>query len=124
LLASNRRSVHVVPLQQVSPNAAVQQAPWQQVLPAEEGQTLPQAPQLLVLVLRSTQEPLQRVWPVGQPHTPFVQLCPLGHKLPQAPQLVASVFRSVQVQQPHLVVPAGQSTVQRPPAHARPGRQA
>lgn len=49
---------------------------------------MPQPPQLLESTLVLTQAPLQFVWPAGQPHTPMVQLWPIGHVLPQPPQFV------------------------------------
>jgi hypothetical protein len=38
-----------------------------------------------------TQAMPQVVAPAGQPHTPAVQACPLGHALPHAPQLSGSL---------------------------------
>ena len=95
-------------------------APLLQVLP--EGQTLPQAPQLLGSELKSTHVPLQgspvrqplplhtplvhvspegqllllvQVWPLLA-HTPLLQVSPVGQTSPQAPQLFGSVCRLVQ----------------------------
>jgi hypothetical protein len=55
---------------QIEPFASFVQAPAVHVAPA--GQTLPQAPQLLVLVVWSTHVPPQFSWPVGQ------QMLPVG----------------------------------------------
>lgn len=76
------------------------------------GHTLPQAPQLLSVVV-SVQVPLQQaprwIWGVVKKqavrelqapplicwHTPAAQFAPGGHTLPQAPQLLLSLPRSL-----------------------------
>lgn len=59
-------------------------------------QLLPQLPQLLLSLCRSTHTPLQLVGHTV--HCPLTQSCPDGHTLPQPPQLFESVF--VLVSQP------------------------
>jgi len=70
-----------------------------QVVPV--GQTLPQPPQFVLLLLMLVQTPPQSACPVGQDmairHVPAMQLCPVGQALPQAPQLRASVAVSAHV---------------------------
>jgi hypothetical protein len=39
-----------------------------------------------------TQAPLQESSPVGQPHTPFVQVWPLAQAWPHAPQFSGSLL--------------------------------
>jgi len=51
----------------------------------------PHAPQFVALVIVSTHDVPQRIWPGGQPHTPPVQTSPAPQALPQAPQLAESV---------------------------------
>jgi hypothetical protein len=64
----------------------MQVAPWVTWhLSGAVSQLVPQAPQLLVLVVVSTQVPPQLVWPVGQ-HMPLEQTLPLGQAVPHAPQ--------------------------------------
>jgi hypothetical protein len=63
--------------------------PPQQPLPATHID--PQAPQLLLLVLRLTQMPPQLVVPVGHMHTPLVHVAPIGHVRPHIPQLLVSL---------------------------------
>ena len=65
------------------------QPPLTQVVP--DGQTLPQAPQLLLSVVVVTQRPAQSVWPEGHWQRPAEHTWPVGHTIPQAPQLTASV---------------------------------
>lgn len=94
-------------------------------------QALPQAPQLVALVDRVVQAPLQLAWPpvqtqvvpeqeppVGQTtQTPPQQVRPDGQTVPHLPQLLSSVRRSVQVLL-QAVCPAGQTQLvpeQEPP---------
>ena len=56
-------------------------------------QTLPQAPQLSMSLLRSRQLPAQRVWPEAQAHTPDWQVEVPGQSLPHEPQWSALVWR-------------------------------
>ena len=65
------------------------------LLQTPDGQTLPQAPQLLGSVFRFTQAPLQQTVPLGQ-HDPLQQL-PDEQELPHVPQLFGSRFRFTQV---------------------------
>jgi hypothetical protein len=55
---------------------------------------LPQAPQLLKSLCRSTHAPEQSVSPLGHPHVPPLQTWPVPQAWPQLPQLPASVWRS------------------------------
>jgi hypothetical protein len=49
-------------------------------------QTVPHAPQLVLLVLRLTHNPLQSERPVGHVHVPLTQLVPPWQALPHDPQ--------------------------------------
>lgn len=66
------------PVLQVMPQAPLVQraAPL-----AGVAQLRPHWPQWLVLLLRVTHCPLQRVWPLGQPHALALQTCPAGQAL-------------------------------------------
>jgi hypothetical protein len=55
-----------------------------------------QAPQFSGSVERSTQSPLQGVFPVAQTHLPSLQMVSPTQRLPQAPQLPGSLESSVQ----------------------------
>jgi hypothetical protein len=70
------------------------------------GHVVPQAPQFVMLVVRSTQAPLQDVSPVAQPvvQTLFTHSSPMVQRLPQPPQLRGSLVGSTHVP-PHIVVP-------------------
>jgi hypothetical protein len=57
---------------------------------APTGQVLPQVPQLLSSVSKSTHLPLQSVSPNGHSQEPSTQLALSGHALPQVPQLLSS----------------------------------
>jgi hypothetical protein len=59
-------------------------------------QPLPQAPQLLGLLVRSMQVPEQLVWPLPQ-QVPPEQVWPPAHFMPQPPQLLTSLSSSTQV---------------------------
>jgi hypothetical protein len=61
-------------------------------------------PQLEKSVCRSTQEPLQRVFPPGQRHCPPEHTWPKAHAVPQPPQLFGST--SVTTHFPAQRVPA------------------
>jgi hypothetical protein len=66
---------------------------------------VPQAPQFVPLVVRSTQVPAQSVRPVGQPeHWPATHAAPPVQAVPQAPQFCESVCRFTQLR-PHITVP-------------------
>jgi len=80
------------------------------------GQTLPHAPQLLVLVFRLMHAPLHPVRPDPQ-HTPRLHVfCPV-HLLPQLPQLLLSVC-SLTHAPPHTFgVGLKQAMPQLPPEH-------
>lgn len=68
------------------------QKPWKQVRPPV--QTVAQSPQWPLSAVRSAQNPLQLVSPVGQVQTPVRQLMRgSGQACPQAPQLLGSVAR-------------------------------
>jgi hypothetical protein len=54
-------------------------------------QACPHAPQFAGSLAVVTQAVPQASSPVGQPHTPLVQLCPLGQVIPQPPQLNGSL---------------------------------
>jgi len=78
-----------------------EQVPLTQAVP--DGQTVPQAPQLLGLFDVLTQAPLHHVWPVGQvglhvqatcTHTPLRHTESLAHECPQVPQLSLFEVRS------------------------------
>jgi hypothetical protein len=78
------------------------------------GQAVPQVPQLVPLVVVSTQLPLQRVSPTEQPkrHVLASQACPTGQAVPQAPQFPALLVMSTHAPL-HSVWPGGQP--QKPP---------
>ena len=57
-------------------------------------ETVPQALQFWLLVVRSTQTPLQLVWPGRQIHAPDAQTPPIAQVLPHMPQLLTSLDRS------------------------------
>jgi hypothetical protein len=71
------------------------------------GQALPQPPQLVALVLTSTQPDPHRLWPAGQVHVPAMQALPAGQALAQPPQLALLLAVSTQAP-PHRVWPVGQ----------------
>jgi hypothetical protein len=80
---------------------------------APVGQTLPHAPQLVALVLRSTQALPHIVSGVQTiRHRPAEQNSPAAHALPQAPQFARSEATSTQAA-PQAVRPAGHA--HRPP---------
>jgi hypothetical protein len=54
---------------------------------------VPQLPQLLKSVIRSTHAPLQFIIPLGHWQTPPEQVMPPVHRCPQAPQLFESDCR-------------------------------
>jgi hypothetical protein len=70
----------------------------------------PHAPQLSVLVLVSTQAPLQVIWPVGHWQAPPTQLVPFWQLRPQKPQFAGSVARFTH-DPLHWNVPAGHPQV-------------
>jgi hypothetical protein len=78
---------------------------------------LPQPPQSKVLLLVSTQAPLQSVWPGGHWQVEPLQTWSKRQVLPQAPQWPRSEVRSAQVK-PQRVRPGGQP--HRPPAQGCP----
>jgi hypothetical protein len=91
---------------------------------APTAQALPQAPQLLALVVVSTHCPLHSVCPVGHAQLPLPQVCPLAQTLPQAPQLLASLLVFTQAL-PQKVCPAvvqahAPLTQERPPPQTVP----
>lgn len=59
---------------------------------APAAQEIPQAPQCVAVLVRSTHVPLQSVVPAGQWHCPEMQLAPVEQALPQVPQLLASLL--------------------------------
>lgn len=65
------------------------QPPLTQEVPV--GQTIPQAPQLLLSLVVLTQRPPQSVCPETQPQRPAVHTWPVRQTIPQAPQLDASL---------------------------------
>jgi hypothetical protein len=80
------------------------QTPWQLVLPPGQRhcppehvwldeQVLPQLPQFVGSVPRSTQLPPQAVVPLGQTSVqePWSQSCPVAQTVPHAPQFLASL---------------------------------
>src|SRR5262249_33564742 len=69
------------------------QVPLAQTVPL--GQTLPQLPQLALLLFRSTQDPEQPVWPLPQ-HSPAVQWVVTEQECPQEPQFASSLARIAQ----------------------------
>jgi hypothetical protein len=77
--------------------------------------TVPQAPQLLGSVPRSTQALPHSLVPGGQPHVPPVHKSPGAHRAPHAPQLFASLVMSMQTP-PQSTMPPGQRHT--PPLHA------
>src|SRR4051812_14665867 len=85
---------------------------------APDGQTFPQAPQLVVVVM-STQAPPHMACPAPQTHVPPLQLAPDGQTFPQAPQLAASEAVSTQVA-PQAVSPDGHWQV--PAVHESPSQ--
>lgn len=89
----------------------IRQVPLTQEELAKKLQHLvPQAPQLLKSVCRSTQPPEHAVVPAGQAQVPLLQTWPAPQVWPQAPQLWTSLCRLAHppVQ---AVVPAGQAQV-------------
>jgi hypothetical protein len=54
-------------------------------------------PQFDALVWVSTQMPPHRVWPLGQPQTPFWQAAPPAQVNPQLPQVLESLLMSVHI---------------------------
>jgi hypothetical protein len=60
-----------------------------QVAPVEH--TVPQLPQLVLLVCVLTHCPLQSVVPVGHAQAPVMQLCPAAQAVPHEPQFAGSV---------------------------------
>jgi hypothetical protein len=70
------------------------QVPAVQTWPA--AQALPHAPQSALSLARSTQTPVQAVWPAGQVQAPFAHVAPMPQVLPHPPQLAGSVFVFVQ----------------------------
>ena len=83
--------------------------PLAQWLGARQG--IPQPPQFVVLVVVSTQTPLQTVWLPVHEQLPPLQLAD-GQDVPQYPQLEGSVLRSTQLPahsvspEPHTHAPA------------------
>ena len=85
----------------------------------------PQAPQLALVLDRSTHDPEQLVSPMAQlaAHAPAEHACPAAQTRPHAPQLARSLCTSTQVP-PQLVRPGSHTHVPRlhtvPPLHAVP----
>lgn len=78
-----------------------------QVCPAV--QAWPQLPQLALLLVGSTQAPLQACWPTTeQVQVPPVHVVPAEQAVPQAPQLRLSVIVLAQVPPEQAVVPLAQ----------------
>jgi len=76
-------------------------------------QAWPQLPQLEVLLVGSTQAPLQTCWPATeQVQVPLVQVVPAEQAVPQAPQLRLSVIVLAQVDAEHAVCPVAQLDAQ------------
>jgi len=92
------------------PHTSVQTLDTQVLLPE---QVSLHAPQLSAFEVRSTQTPLQSLWPDGQVQTPPLHVAVAGHVLPQPPQLVVSEL-SLTHDAPHCVSPAPQVAVQLP----------
>jgi hypothetical protein len=80
------------------------------------GQTLPHAPQLLVLVDVSMHTPPQLVCPAGQ-QSPDEQLFPAPHAFPQPPQLLLSVLVLTQAPPHKLGVEPEHVMPHEPPEH-------
>ena len=102
----------LVPLPQL-----VWQLPPEQAMPA--GQTVPQAPQLLLSVARELQTPPQSFSPLLQviAQRPRLQSSLAGQTVPQAPQFAGSFPRLVQMAVapvPQIVRPDPQLTAQEP----------
>jgi hypothetical protein len=74
--------------------AATHAPDWQN--DAEDGHTLPHAPQLFGSAPSSAHVPAQSVVPVAQLHAPFAHDSLVGHAVPHAPQFAAFVSRSTQ----------------------------
>lgn len=97
--------------------------------PGTEGQTFPQAPQLLVSLSKLKQTPPQSLYPASQANwqlpaaQPGAPCAVPGHIFAQVPQLVGSALRSTQAP-PQFAVPLGQFRVQVPPLHTSPLLQA
>jgi hypothetical protein len=89
----------------------------------------PAAPQYWLLLVGSTQLPLQSTRPGVQvtAQTPTLHTCPAVHLVPQAPQFVLSVFVSTHVPVPpvgvHSVRPFWQVSEHLPPPHTVPAAQ-
>jgi hypothetical protein len=90
-------------------------APARQIWPPV--QMVPQAPQLVFEVWRSTQSSLHRVWPMAQvaAQTPALHTLLGGQAMPQRPQLSRSVCTLAQ-RLPQAIVPLGQSARRHRPA--------
>jgi hypothetical protein len=56
----------------------------------------PQPPQLMLLLVVSTQAPPQSCWPVAHAHVPLVHVSPFWQTVPHAPQFALSLVRSTQ----------------------------
>ena len=67
-----------------------------QTAPGLQANAAPQPPQSALLLVSSTQTPLQTTWPAGQVHLPDTQAPPMQQVVPQAPQLFTSLERSAQ----------------------------
>lgn len=98
LLGSEVRSAQLPLPQSVWPPGQLAAAHWPFWQPGWFTQTVPQAPQLLLSVLTSTQACPQTCWPFGQAavQTPFSHASSPAQALPQAPQLSAALPRLVQ----------------------------
>jgi hypothetical protein len=107
LLTSSKGSTQAAAQSSSAPRQVCEQVPPTQASPA--GQSLPHPPQLPSLVARSTQLPLQMLWPLGQvvPQWPAEHAWPLVQATPQPPQLAPSVLVSTQAS-PQRVRPVGQ----------------
>jgi len=77
----------------IGPEGHTHTRPLQNPLP----HAWPQAPQLLLLVLRSTHAPLHTTCEAGQLQAPPLHVAPVAHADPHAPQLAGSVCLFVQI---------------------------
>src|SRR5438094_730770 len=91
-----------------------------QVVPC--GQGMPQPPQLVGLLLRSTQKPEQLVVPVGHVQTPLVQTSEPPQGSWQKPQWFLSLNRSTHWR-PHCTSGGLQAPLQFPLSQTSPGAQ-
>jgi hypothetical protein len=82
-----------------------------------------QEPQCCASLARSTQAPLHRVCPLGQPQLPPMHGVPALHVLPQVPQFAVLASKSTHVPL-HAICPLGQATAHLPCTHDSPLLQA